>query len=288
MEERDQREMGTSEGASKGSGSAETATEPTLTGQSDSSRRDSDPAPFYIRHSALGLALTLLTAALGLFVYQAITWPDVRRLNVEAPDTTAFIERYRERSEPGDAPLRWIWVPYDSISIHAKRAFVVGEDIGFFSHDGFAYEEILVAIREAIAGDRELRGASTITQQVAKNLFLWNGKSFVRKGIEAYFAVLIELLWTKRRILEVYLNVAEFGKGVYGIGAASRKYFHKVPRRLRRYECALLAAVLPNPTKMRLDRPSAYMLQRADSILMEMNRLDRIRPRPYLYRLYAG
>ena len=223
------------------------------------------------------VALVILTALPVI----ALRWID--------PPTSAFMLQYKLRSLWNDqtpGTLNHRWEDWRRISPHAPLAVVAAEDQKFPYHWGFDRQSIAEAWEQRQSGVR-YRGASTITQQVAKNLFLWNGKSFVRKGIEAYFAVLIELSWSKRRILEVYLNVAEFGKGVYGVGAASRRYFHKIPRRLRRYECALLAAVLPNPKRMRLDRPSVYMHQRAESILEEMNRLDRIQPRPYLHKLHA-
>ena len=211
----------------------------------------------------------------------ALRWVD--------PPTSAFILQYRlnalwDKHSTGAVAYRW--EDWRRIPPYAALAVVAAEDQKFPHHWGFDRQSIAEAWDQRRKGVR-YRGASTITQQVAKNLFLWNGKNFVRKGIEAYFTVLIELTWSKRRILEVYLNIAEFGKGVYGIGAASRRYFHKPPRRLRRYECALLATVLPSPKRMRLDRPSVYMIQRAVSILDEMNRLDRIQQRPYLPKLYA-
>ena len=204
------------------------------------------------------------------------------------PPTSAFMLQYRlnalwNRHSTGAVAHRW--EHWRRIPPSAALAVVAAEDQKFPHHWGFDRQSIAEAWDQRRKGVR-YRGASTITQQVAKNLFLWNGKSFVRKGIEAYFAVLIELMWSKRRILEVYLNIAEFGKGVYGIGAASRRYFHKAPRKLRRYECALLAAVLPSPKRMRLDRPSDYMVQRAVSILDEMNRLERNQSQPYLHKLY--
>jgi len=119
---------------------------------------------------------------------------------------------------------------------------------------------------------KKLRGASTISQQVAKNLFLWNG-GFVRKGLEAYFTILLEAMWPKERILEVYLNIAEFGSGVYGVEAAGHHFFHKPAARLTSSEAALLAAVLPNPIRLRVDRPSAYVLSRQSQILGQMRAL---------------
>jgi len=128
-------------------------------------------------------------------------------------------------------------------------------------------------VRASEKGKKKLRGASTISQQVAKNLFLWNGYSFFRKGLEAWMTVLIEGIWPKERILEVYLNIAEFGRGVYGVEAASQRFYHKTAARLSSGEAATLAAVLPNPIKMHADRPSAYVSERREQILGQMRAL---------------
>jgi len=151
-------------------------------------------------------------------------------------------------------------------------AAVAAEDQKFPEHFGFDFKSMVEALKEREDGG-SLRGASTITQQVAKNLFLWKGRNFIRKGLEAYFTVLIEVLWPKRRILEVYLNVAEFGDGIYGVEAASKKFFHKPPSRLTRRESALLAAVLPNPIRLKAAVPSAYVIQRAQRIERQMRNL---------------
>jgi monofunctional biosynthetic peptidoglycan transglycosylase len=161
---------------------------------------------------------------------------------------------------------------------------VAAEDQKFPFHWGFDRQAITDAWQERAAGTR-VRGASTISQQVAKNLFLWPGKSFIRKGIEAYFTLLIEILWPKQRILEVYLNIAEFGNGIYGVNAASKTYFGKAPGRLKRRECALMAAVLPSPKRLRLSQPSDYVLNRSEWILQEMTRLNSLNSKPYLYDL---
>jgi monofunctional biosynthetic peptidoglycan transglycosylase len=151
-------------------------------------------------------------------------------------------------------------------------AMVAGEDQKFPFHHGFDVDAIQDAIDAADEGKR-LRGASTISQQVAKNLFLWNGRSFVRKGMEAYFTVLIEALWPKRRILEVYMNIVELGNGVYGVGAASDTFFHTAPDRLGVVQAARLAAVLPNPRRFRVDAPSAYVQRRTAWIAQQMGQL---------------
>jgi len=168
--------------------------------------------------------------------------------------------------------LRYHWVGWDAISPQAGIAVVAAEDQKFPTHSGFDIEAIEDARREHEEGGR-LRGASTISQQVAKNLFLWPGRTWVRKGLEAYFTVLIERLWPKRRILEIYLNVAEFGPGVYGVGAASEAYFQKPAARLTAEECALLAAVLPAPRRLHAGQPSAYVRERRGWILGQMSHL---------------
>ncbi len=161
------------------------------------------------------------------------------------------------------------WVAWDEISPNAAVAVVAAEDQKFASHLGFDLESIDKALKDAQRG-RRLRGASTISQQVAKNLFLWSGQSWVRKGFEAWFTLLIEVLWPKQRILEVYLNSAEFGRGVWGVEAASQRFFKKPAKRLNRQEAALLAAVLPNPKRFRVDAPSGYVRQRQAWILRQM------------------
>lgn len=177
----------------------------------------------------------------------------------------------RERMQT-DAPIRQRWVAWDGISAHAKVAVIAAEDQRFPEHSGFDLDSINDALADIERG-RRVRGASTISQQVAKNLFLWPGQSWLRKGLEAYFTVLIELLWSKPRILEVYLNIAEFGRGIYGVGAASETFFNKSPANLTAAESALLAAVLPSPKRMRVNAPSPYMRSRQEWIQNQMRAL---------------
>ncbi len=164
------------------------------------------------------------------------------------------------------------WVPWRRISPRAALAVIASEDQNFATHWGFDVESIQKAIDQHERGQR-LRGASTISQQVAKNLFLWSGRSYLRKGLEAYFTVLIELTWSKRRILEVYLNIVELGDGVFGVEAASERYFHKPASRLSADEAALLAAVLPNPIRLRANHPSAYVEERRGWIVQQMEQI---------------
>jgi monofunctional glycosyltransferase len=191
------------------------------------------------------------------------------------PPTTAFIVARRlqasRNSEPGFS-VKQTWVPISRISPSAQLAFIAGEDQKFALHWGFDVQAIEDAMEDHLEG-RSARGASTLTQQVAKNLFLWPGHSWVRKGLEAYFTVLIELFWPKRRILEVHLNVAELGNGLYGVEAASRYYFGKPAATLSPQEAAALAAGLPNPKVRRVNAPSARVLERMEWIADQAQRL---------------
>jgi monofunctional biosynthetic peptidoglycan transglycosylase len=190
------------------------------------------------------------------------------------PPTTAFILRERlSIGEPGKPQsVQYRWVDWQQTSPHIKVAVIAAEDQKFLAHYGFDLESISDALQDRERG-RRVRGASTLTQQVAKNLFLWPGQSWIRKALEAYFTVLIETLWPKQRILEVYVNVAEFGTGVFGVGAAAETFFNKPAARVSAPEAALLAAVLPNPKRMKVRAPSRYVLSRQQWILGQMNGL---------------
>ncbi len=171
-----------------------------------------------------------------------------------------------------DFALHYRWTPWTQVAKTLPIALIAAEDQKFPFHHGFDFDAIQSALDDADDGER-LRGASTISQQVAKNLFLWSGRSFVRKGFEAYFTVLLETLWPKRRIIEVYLNIAEFGDGIYGAGAASERFFRTPPALLDSRQAALLAAVLPNPRRLHVEKPSAYVLRRAAWIQRQANQL---------------
>ena len=167
---------------------------------------------------------------------------------------------------------RHTWVDLTHVSPNLPLAVVASEDQKFPEHWGFDVEAIEKAY-ELNQHSHRVHGASTISQQVAKNLFLWSGRSYFRKGLEAYFTILIESCWPKRRILEVYLNIAEFGYGIYGAEAAAQRFFHKPASRLTRADAATLAAVLPNPQRYLAAAPSHYVLQRRDWILNQMQAL---------------
>lgn len=187
-----------------------------------------------------------------------------------------FIRAFEQRKDGKKARIDHTWVPLDGIAQPLVQAVVASEDNLFLEHGGFDLEQIRKARTEAEKGGR-VRGASTISQQTAKNVFLWPGKSYLRKGLEAYFTLLIEWIWGKERIMEVYLNSIEMGDGIYGAQAVAKAHFGKDAWQLDKNEAALIAASLPNPRKFNSGRPSAYMLKRQAKIISLMGKLLRIR-----------
>ncbi|WEK36870.1 MAG: monofunctional biosynthetic peptidoglycan transglycosylase [Candidatus Pseudobacter hemicellulosilyticus] len=170
--------------------------------------------------------------------------------------------------------LKRDYVSYQEMSPYAKLAVISSEDQLFPDHSGFDWKHIEKAMEYNKKKPGRVRGASTISQQVAKNVFLWQGRSWVRKGLEVYFTFMIELVWGKKRILEMYLNVAEMGKGVFGIEAAAQAYFKKPARQLTRQEAAMIAACLPNPKKYSVKPLSGYVANRYPWIVRQMNNLQ--------------
>lgn len=212
---------------------------------------------------ALGLLLKLILVILLITVGWAILY---KYLN--PPATPLMIMRYF-----GDnAGIEKKWADYGSISDNMKLAVIAAEDQKFAVHNGFDLESIQDAIVDKLEG-KDLRGASTISQQTAKNVFLWPGRSWIRKGAEAYYTFLIETLWGKKRILEVYLNVIETGDGVYGVEEAANIYFGKTAKNLTAEDSALIAAVLPNPVLMSPAVPSKYVARRRVWISRQMKNL---------------
>jgi len=211
------------------------------------------------------LLLALAAAAvLALLLVLTLRW-----LN---PPTSAFMIAARLEalgSGAHDYHTQYHWVDLEDIAPQAALAVIAAEDQQFPFHAGFDFKSIREAVRHN-AQSRRVRGASTISQQVAKNLFLWSGRSYFRKGLEAGFTLLIEWCWPKERILEVYLNIAEFGRGIYGVQAASQYFYHRDARRLGREQAALLAAVLPSPKHYRVEAPSRVVLTRRDWISQQM------------------
>ena len=183
-----------------------------------------------------------------------------------------FIRCSQQIGEGRDLKLSHHWVPLEKISPNMPLAVMGSEDANFLNHHGFDYKAIEhAAKRNREHPEKRKLGASTISQQTAKNVFLWPGRSWVRKGFEVYFTFLIELFWTKERIMEVYLNSIEMGEGIYGVDAVAEEHFHTDALHLSKAQCALIAATLPNPRKFSSLHPSPYMLKRQARILIEMN-----------------
>ena len=176
-----------------------------------------------------------------------------------------------------DLTLKHTWVPFEKISKHLPMAVIASEDNKFATHNGFDFQAIQQAVEDKEEGKRQ-RGASTISQQTAKNVFLWPESSWVRKGFEVYFTVLIEAVWSKQRIMEVYLNSIEMGKGIYGAEATARNKFHTTAKELSRSQCALIAATLPNPIRFDSANPSRYILRRQGRILRLMQLMPKFPP----------
>ncbi len=195
---------------------------------------------------------------------------------VNPPFTPLMLIRCTEQIASGDElAMKKDWVSIKEISPNLQTAVVASEDIHFLTHFGFDFEAIQKANKLNKRGSK-LRGASTISQQTAKNVFLWPGRSWVRKGFEAYFTLLIETFWSKERIMEVYLNVIEMGDGIYGAEAASQKYFGISSENLSKGQAALIAAVLPNPRRWHPDTPSSYLQRKKNNIMGVMRKIKRV------------
>ncbi|HEY8096329.1 MAG TPA: monofunctional biosynthetic peptidoglycan transglycosylase [Methylobacter sp.] len=215
-----------------------------------------------LRKAAFYLLFIFLASSIGMCLL--LRW-------VPAPTSAFMAYRHVEDliDEGSFKSIKYSWVGAKKISVYASSAVIASEDQRFFLHSGFDLHSIQSSIDVYMDGGR-LRGASTISQQVAKNLFLTPSKSFVRKGLEVWFTTLIELLWSKERILTVYLNIAEFGDHIFGIEAASQHYFGVHASQINRSQAALLAATLPNPILLRAAQPSNYLLRRQSWILRQM------------------
>ena len=216
--------------------------------------------PRYLRQtakSALWLCASFILVTVSMVL--VLRWVD--------PPSSAVIAAWESSS---DREAQHQWRPLGQISRNLQMAVIAAEDQKFPQHFGFDFD----ALQKALSEDRKrTRGASTITQQTAKNLFLWNGRSYVRKGLEAWFTLLMEILWPKERILEVYLNIAEFGEGVYGAQAAAMNFFGTSARAINRWQASRLAAVLPSPKRMSAQYPSQYVRSRAYTINRQVRQL---------------
>jgi monofunctional glycosyltransferase len=219
------------------------------------------------------LAKFFLLVVLGFIIMTALAVLSLRWMPVP---TSAFMlaEHWAARLKGEPAELRYIWVDRAHIAKNLQVAVIASEDQKFLKHRGFDFDSMASAWKENRISAR-VRGASTISQQTAKNLFLWSGRSYFRKALEAYFTLLLELLWPKERILEVYLNIAEFGPGIYGAEAAAKQHFNKTAAQLTDLEASTLAAVLPSPKRFNAAKPSSYVQQRARAIREQMSRLER-------------
>ena len=216
--------------------------------------------------------LVWMAWAVGLFLMLNALLVVVFRF-VPVPTSGLMVQRRLEAWSAGKPSVsRHTWVPLDQISPSLGVAVIAAEDQNFTDHFGFDWQAIEKAVQHN-EHSRRKRGASTVSQQTAKNLFLWSSRSWTRKGLEAWFTLLIEVGWSKKRILEVYLNIVEFGDGIYGAEAAARTFFGKPAKRLTPSEAALLAAVLPNPHRFHANAPSEYIRGRQAWILSQMRQL---------------
>lgn len=211
----------------------------------------------------LGILLTAILLPIGIVALYRY---------IPVPVTPLMLTRNIKEN----TPINYTWTPIEKISPNLALAVIASEDNLFMQHNGFDFKQIEIARREAEAGKR-LRGASTITQQTAKNLFLWQGRSWLRKGLEAYFTILMEQLWDKKRIMEAYLNCIEMGNGIYGAAAVAKIHFNTTPDKLTRNQCALIAATLPNPRRYNSAKPSKYILKREKEILKNMKNIGNIK-----------
>lgn len=216
--------------------------------------------------------LFFLAAVLSVVLVIIFRW-------INPPTSGVMIQRqveslFSENAEiPNARPV--IWASLDDLSPYVPLAAIASEDQRFYQHHGFDLVQLKKALKDKANG-KPLRGASTISQQTAKNLFLWTGRSYLRKGLEVWFTLLMEIFWPKDRILEVYLNIIEFGTGVNGIQSASHVFFNRSGKDISPNQAALLISVLPNPHKMKVEVPSAYMYERQNWILSQMKQLGSI------------
>jgi monofunctional biosynthetic peptidoglycan transglycosylase len=223
----------------------------------------------WLGEAVLAVVVLVLLYQLWLFAH-VLWWID------HNPSTTAFMQSglARMQEKKPDAKLRHTWVPYDRISPHLKRAIIAAEDARFLEHEGFDVEGIQAAVEKNLKKGKLVAGGSTISQQLAKNLFLSGQRSFIRKGQEAVLTLMIETTWSKRRILEVYLNVIEWGDGIYGAEAAARRYFGVSAAKLNRYQAAQLAAMVPSPRRYERNRGGPHYQRRVATILRYMSHVS--------------
>lgn len=224
------------------------------------------------KRTLTGWLLRLLLAAAAAFVALSVLWVVVLKW-IPVLGTPYMLQQKHEFRNEKNFKIRYDWVSLDRISPELIKAVVTTEDNLFFKHHGFSWDAIKKAMEENAEKGKIVRGGSTISQQTAKNVFLPHSRTMVRKAFEAYYTVLIELIWGKERIMEVYLNVAEFGKGVFGAEAAAQYHFGKDASKLTRIQACRLAVCLPKPKTRSASRPSNYVANRANAI---SKRLDNV------------
>ena len=221
------------------------------------------------------IIIGLIQKVIFWFLAISLVWVLLYRF-INPPLTFLMLQRAVERTIDGkDLKIDKSWIRIEDISTNLKRAAIAGEDVNFLNHRGFDFKAMETAFEKNKKGKR-IRGGSTISQQTAKNVFLWPGRSYIRKAFEAYFTVLIELLWGKERILEVYLNVIEMGDGIYGAEAAVQNYWGKSANSMSKSQAALLVAVLPNPLRWSPARPSRFVYYKQGLILRNMRSLKKL------------
>jgi monofunctional biosynthetic peptidoglycan transglycosylase len=221
------------------------------------------------RFSRLLWKITLIFFAVSLFLVVLFKW-------VPVPYTPLMLIRNIEnKANAKTVKCEHDWVPIEKISKTVQRAVIASEDDTFLTHNGFDFKALQLAYKNNLTG-KKLKGGSTISQQTAKNVFLWPGRSYFRKGLEAYFTFLIELIWGKERIMEVYLNSIEMGDGIYGIQAASKFWYNKNANELSKRNAAGIAAILPNPRKFKATRSSRYTEMRKGKILNRMRYIGKL------------
>jgi monofunctional biosynthetic peptidoglycan transglycosylase len=236
------------------------------------SRKSSSKTPGIFNTGIVRLILRIVKLIAIVFVAASLFGVLLFKF-VNPPFTWLMIQRGFERKADGkDWKIDKKWVDFDQIADPMKRAAVAAEDQSFLENHGFDFKAIERAIQKN-ANSKKLIGGSTITQQTAKNVFLYPGRSIVRKGFEAWFTILIEAFWTKKRIMEVYLNVIEMGDGIYGIEAASQAYFHKPASQLTRRQSAAIAVIFPSPLRWSATNPTPYLRHRQYLIMKNMRRL---------------
>ncbi|HEY1062343.1 MAG TPA: monofunctional biosynthetic peptidoglycan transglycosylase [Daejeonella sp.] len=225
--------------------------------------------------NTLKIIIGLIQKAIFWFLAISLVWVLIYRF-INPPITFLMLQRAVERKIDGkDMKIDKSWISIEDVSTNLKRAAIAGEDVNFMNHRGFDFKAMETAFEKNKKG-KKIRGGSTISQQTAKNVFLWPGRSYIRKAFEAYFTVLIELLWGKERILEVYLNVIEMGDGIYGAEAAVQNYWGKSASSMSKSQAALLIAVLPNPLRWSPARPTRFVYYKQGLILRNMRSLKKL------------